>query len=281
MEVTAITTRTGSSLAQQPREVKRTDWSHYFMEAGCLGLFMLAAGLFGVLLEYPNSVVHQALPDTFTRTLLMGVAMGVTLILIVHTPWGKQSGAHMNPAVTLTYLSLGKVSPARALFYVLAQFVGGISGIALAFLIAGPPLGHYRVNFVATQPGETGGAVAFAAEMLISLLMMSTVLWSTNSKRFSRWTPFLAGSLVALFITFESPLSGMSMNPARTLASALAAHQWTALWIYFSAPFAGMLLAASLYRMGPGTQRVYCAKLHHHNNRRCLFNCRYGELHVE
>jgi aquaporin Z len=77
--------------------------------------------------------------------------------------------------------------------------------------------------------------------------------------------------LVALYITFEAPISGMSMNPARTFASAALAHHWTALWIYFTAPLVGMLAAAETYSRINGKRSVACAKLHHANRMRCIF----------
>ena len=82
------------------------------------------------------------------------------------------------------------------------------------------------------------------------------------------------------YISVEAPLSGMSMNPARTFGSALAARLWTALWVYFTAPLVGMLLAAELYRRTRGPERVYCAKYHHRNTQRCIFNCGFDRIDV-
>ena len=72
----------------------------------------------------------------------------------------------------------------------------------------------------------------------------------------------------------------MSMNPARTFASALPAQIWTALWLYFTAPPLGMLLAAELYVRQYGIHKVFCAKLHHHNDKRCIFHCNWKQLSV-
>jgi aquaporin Z len=80
---------------------------------------------------------------------------------------------------------------------------------------------------------------------------------------------------VATYIAVEAPLSGMSMNPARSFASALPAHLWTDFLVYFTAPLLGMLFAAECYVRFPGTRRVLCAKLHHHNNARCIFRCNF------
>ncbi len=207
--------------------------------------------------------------------------MGLTAIGIFYSPWGQRSGAHMNPAVTLTFLSLGKIAPWDAVFYVVSQFLGGIAGVFAANLLIGPPLQHGAVNYVATMPGPDGAGVAFAAEYIISVLMMSMVLWVSNSRRLSRFTPLFAGALVATFITFEAPLSGMSMNPARTVGSAFNAGDWTAVWIYFAAPVGAMLFASVLYRFRRGSHAVFCAKFHHSNNQPCIFKCRYGDLHAQ
>ncbi len=102
------------------------------------------------------------------------------------------------------------------------------------------------------------------------------MLRASNHARLARWTGVLAGLLVAVYIGVESPVSGMSMNPARTLGSALLARVWTALWVYFTAPLAGMLLAAKVFARAGA--RAACAKLHHHNRKRCIFNCNFREV---
>ncbi len=254
----------------------RTHWPEYLIEATLLGLFMVSASVFTMLLEYPGSPAVAALPDAFARRMLIGIAMGLTALALILSPIGKRSGAHFNPAVTLTFWRLGKVQNWDAVFYVIAQFLGGIAGVALVATLAHRLLAHASVNYVATQPGSAGIGPAFAAEFAISFVLMLTILNVSNYPRLSRYTPFFAASLVATFITFEAPLSGMSMNPARTYGSAFVGHVWTALWIYFTAPVLAMQIAALVYRRS--RRVVYCAKLHHHNCARCIFNCAFGEL---
>ena len=142
----------------------------------------------------------------------------------------------------------------------------------------GAALGHPAVNYAATMPGPTGPWIAFGAEFAISFLMITAVLTFSNSKRLTRWTPVIAGTLVATYISIEAPLSGMSMNPARTLGSSVWAASFQALWVYFTAPVLGMLLAARVYVSRHGAHRVFCAKVHHHNEQRCIFRCNYGAL---
>jgi aquaporin Z len=245
------------------------------MEAWGLGTFMVSAGLCTVLVIHPASPLSSL--DPLLQRALIGAMMGLTAVGIIYSPWGRQSGAHLNPAVTLTFFRLGKVARWDAAFYAMAQTLGGLTGVLLVLLLLRTAFADPPVAYVATVPGPDGPVVAFAAEALISFGLMLTVLLTTNSPRLMRFTGLFAGCLVVLYITFEAPLSGMSMNPARTLASALPAHLFDSLWIYLTAPPLGMLLAVEAYRLIRRTPDVVCAKLNHHTHRRCIFRCGYRE----
>src|ERR1043165_7609958 len=93
------------------REALRKHWAESVMEAAGLGIFMVSASVFTILLYHPGSPAIQALPEEFPRRILMGMAMGLTAIGIIYSPWGKQSGAHLNPAVTLTFFPLRTNTP--------------------------------------------------------------------------------------------------------------------------------------------------------------------------
>ena len=253
-------------------------WPEYLMEAAGLGLFMVSACSFGTLLEHPASPVRMALGDATLRRGLMGLAMGLTAAAIIYSPWGKQSGAHLNPSVTFTFWRLGKIETEDAFFYVAAQFAGGAAGVLLARAALGALLDHPLVHYVTTEPGPYSLVAAFAAEFTITLILMSAVLRASNNPRLSRFTGLIAGALVAIYIFVEAPVSGMSMNPARTFASALCAGRWPAVWIYFTAPPLGMLTAAQLFVLRKGAHRVLCAKLHHENDKRCIFRCGYAGM---
>ena len=239
---------------------------------------MVSACSFTVLLEHPASAIRQKLPSAFVRHLLAGIAMGATAIALIYSPWGKRSGAHFNPSVTLTFFRLGRIEPWDACFYVAAQFIGGILGVVFSSLIWGHAISEQNVRYAATLPGERGTGVAFVAEMVISFVMMTMVLNVSNSTQIARFTGIFAGALVATYVTLESPLSGMSMSPARSFASAAPGGLWTSLWIYFTAPPLGMMLAAQVYLWLRGKHAVFCAKLHHDNDKRCIFRCNYQTL---
>ena len=250
----------------------RLHWPEYLMEAGEMSLFMFCTCSFATLLQHPASPVRHIFVSGIVRRALMGLAIGATVIALIMSPWGKRSGGHLNPAMTFAFYRLGKIAPWDALFYGMAQFSGATSGVALAtFLLRGAP-GDGTVRYAVTAPGVYGAAVAFAAELAISFILMITVLLVTNHERLARYTPYFVGSLYALNITFETPLSGMSMNPARTFGPAAYGGYWHTLWIYFVAPTIGMLVAAMVFLRARHAAPPYCAKLHHANNKRCIFH---------
>lgn len=199
----------------------------------------------------------------------MGFAMGATAAILIYSPLGKRSGAHFNPATTLTFFRLGKISGWDALFYMSAQFVGGILGVAIAVLLAGDALATPSVNFVATIPGDTGVFAAFCCEFAIAFVLITAVLYLSQSG-YSQYTGLAAACLVMLYISFESPISGMSMNPARSLGSAFFANNYSSLWIYFLAPTLGMLMAAECHLLVKSDYKA-CAKLHHDHTQHCIF----------
>jgi hypothetical protein len=191
---------------------------------------------------------------------------------------GKAVGSAHESCDHADVLSAGKVEKWDALFYVLAQFAGGVAGTLVAFVALREALAHRAVNFAITRPGMRGIAAAFAAEVFITFLLMTVILNVSNSRRFARFTGFAAGAMVMLFITFEVPFSGMSMNPARSFASDLVGMQWQSIWIYFSAPLVGMLSAAEVFVRSRGLHSVICAKLNHSGNGSCIFRCGYMTL---
>ena len=242
------------------------------MEAAELGLYMFVTCAFATLLQHSSSPVRHLIQNAAARRGLMGLAMGVTIVAIVTSPWGKQSGGHFNPAITVAFYRLGKVEFWDLWFYVAAQFAGAAGGVCVARLLLRGALGDRSVHYAVTAPGAFGAGIAFGAELAISFVLMITILVTTNHARLAPYTPYFAGALIAMYMAFETPLSGMSTNPARTFASALHADYWRALWVYFVAPALGMLAAGEVFLRNRRGFAPYCGKLHHPNNKRCIFH---------
>jgi len=257
-------------------------WPLYLYEGAELAIFMISACCFTVWLFDPAYPVLHLVPDSAVRRLLMGIAMGLTAIGIIRSPMGQRSGAHFNPAITLTYLRLGKIRMWDALFYTIFQFLGGAFGVLLSAIVFGKSIADPSVNYAVTVPGRFGTAAAFFAELFMAALLMAFVLWFSNRPRFASYTSYLVGLLIMFYILLFAPVSGFSINPARTVASALFAHLWTAVWLYFVAPIAGMMLSAELYLRAYGSNSVQCAKLHPIFSYPCPFLCSISHhLHPE
>ncbi len=251
----------------------RNHWPEYLIEGTALGIFMLVAGLVAVLLAVPDLPLLPGIAAALQQRVVAGLVLGLTAIAIIQSPWGRRSGAHLNPAVTLTFWRLGKVKAWDAAFYILAQVAGAAIGVQALVLAFGHGFTDPPVNFIQTLPGPAGTAAAFVAEVCIAAGMMATVLLLSASPRWARWTGLAAGALVAAYIAIEAPISGMSLNPARTLATNVPAMQWDSLWVYLLASPLGMLLAASAIENWRGPRRA-CAKLLHAPDQRCI-HCGY------
>jgi aquaporin Z len=244
------------------------------MEACLLGGFMISACTIAVLVFHPDSsLAALKLPPIIQRA-LMGLGMGLTAIGLFYSPFGRRSGAHINPAMTLVFLRLGRLSGREAAGYMLGQLVGAAAGVALMALILRAWIAHPSVQYVVTKPGPWGLAAAWTGEFVITCLLVTAVMAINRIPRLAPYTGLFVGLLVAGYITLESPISGMSMNPARTFGSALWAEDWTAFWIYLTAPPLGMLTGAELHRrLSRRPASHLCGKLSHSKDDRCIFSC--------
>jgi aquaporin Z len=258
----------------------KRNWPLYICEATELALFMLSACAFTVFLFDPSWPASHWFPSATTRRALMGIAMGITAVLIIQSPMGKRSGAHFNPAITLTYFRLGKVKLWDAVFYVFFQFVGAVLGVAVAAAILGSSLSKPAVNYLVTVPGPYGTAAAFFAELFMATALMAVVLVLSNRVHLAGYVSYLVGVLITLCVFVFAPVSGFSINPARTTGSAFFAGVWTGGWLYFVAPLLGMSAAAEVYVRINGGDRVLCAKLHPDPAFPCPFLCHFpGHRH--
>jgi len=219
----------------------------YLYEALGLGIFMFSAGFFDILIDHPDLTIRKAIHSDMLRRFFIGLTMGGTALLIMYSYFGKKSGAYINPAVTLTYYRLRKINGTDAFFYCLFQFIGGTIGLWLISICMPVLIQHPSINYIVTIPGKEGNLIAFIAEFIISFGLLLMVLIVSNNEKLKNYTPFFVATFITLYITFEAPYSGMSMNPARTFSSSIVANIWTSVWIYFTAPVFAMLFAGEIW----------------------------------
>jgi aquaporin Z len=218
----------------------------YIDEALGLGIFMFSAGFFDALIQYPGLPFRHDLPSALLRRFLVGLSMGLTAFYIFTSPFGRKSGAYINPAITIIRYRLGDIDITDGIFYTLFQFLGGALGMWLVVLLFPRWMESPAINYIVTVPGKSGTAVAFVLEFVLSFILIVVVLVMEKIEKIEKYAPLVVSILITLFITFESPYSGMSINPARTFASDLVAGKWTAFWLYCVAPTSGMWLGTSL-----------------------------------
>lgn len=220
----------------------------YCYEALGLGIFMLSATFFDMLIDHPDLFIRQHISSDIIRRFLIGLMMGLTALFIFNAPFGKKSGAHINPAVTIIRYKLGDISLTDGIFYILFQFIGGAIGVYAVYILFPQLISHPIINYIVTIPGKAGITIAFLMEFFISFFLMVVVLYTKRNKALSKYTSYFVAFLITMYITFEAPYSGMSMNPARTFASAIVANQWNAFWLYCTAPILGMWCAMLLFK---------------------------------
>jgi aquaporin Z len=241
----------------------RKNWIHYLQEALGLGVFMVSACYFSVLLWADHGAWRETIPDNLTRSVIMGLFMGATALLIFYSPLTSPSGSQINPAVTLTFLRLGKMCQWDAVFFILFQFSGGILAVYIMQQLLGHPLTDAPVKAAITIPGQGGIVKALFMEFSIAFTTMTMVLFTSQHSTLKKYTRLFSGVLVCGWVIIAGPVSGFGMNPARSFASSLIANVWTASWLYMFVPIAGMLLAAELFLL------IY----HRHNNPPNIFHC--------
>lgn len=219
-----------------------------------------------------GSPVVTAIPSADLRRLLTGALVGCVIAGIVYSPVGRISGGHLNPAVTLAFLRLGKITWRGAAGYVAAQVAGATLGAVVVFLAWGRHA--TSIDLGVTEPGVGGTWAAAAVEAAMTFLLVTLILNFVDRPLLMPFTGAAVGLLVLWLVFAGAPVSGTSLNPARSLGPALVSRIWPHLWIYLIAPPVGALAAAVLYRRKRHT--VACAKLMHDDTYACHFlDCHY------
>jgi aquaporin Z len=251
----------------------RRNLSAYLSEFAGTAL-MLFIGVSAVAFMWAPGSPVPVIENGALRRLLTGIMFAGGATAVVYSPLGQISGGHINPAVTLAFWRLGKVPTRDAVIYTVVQFLGALAGAYAAGLAWGPLT--TGVQYAVTVPGEGYNAFgAMVAEAFITFLLVFTIFVCVNKPKIAPKTGLIAGSLVAFLVMVEAPVTGTSLNPARTLGPAILASNYTALWAFFVGPVVGALLAVGAYRGQVGAKTV-CAKLYHTEKYPCPFDsCDY------
>ena len=152
------------------------------MEGTEISVLMLSTCISGTLLYSRDSPLNNLALSPSVRSLLMGTAVAITAFLVITSPLGRRSGAHMNPAITGAFFWLGRVHRWDAAFYVAAHFLGAVVGVLVARKILGMQLSAPPVQYLMTVPGMYGSPAALLAVFALSAVLMGVVLYSSNHR---------------------------------------------------------------------------------------------------
>ena len=234
-------------------------WREWLAEFVGTGL-LIVGGLGAVTLDFgSHSPIAPLLPSHSLRLLLTGALFAGTGSLIAVSPLGRVSGAHINPAVSLAFWLSGKMHHHDVVVYVAAQCVGAFLGVMVLRLGWSD---FATVGYGVTQPGLSMSPFeALLIEVAMTAGLVVTILLFVSSMGTARWTPLAVWVVVTLLVWQGAPLTGTSLNPARSLAPALAAWQLSNLWIYLVGPMAGSIVATAIVvagiRLRPATAKLF------------------------
>jgi aquaporin Z len=234
-------------------------WALYLSELVETALLVLIGLSLVILMFGTGTPMARLIPSEGLRRLVTGFLFGTTGACIALSPVGKVSGAHINPAVTLAFRLMGKLDLQTTLGYVGAQLIGAVVGSLPLFLWGA--MGK-SVAFGATLPGPgTTLSTALLGEVVTTFAMVALLAVFLGFRTIRPFTPAIFPPLYAIMVWAESPLSGTSTNPARSLGPSVISGQWQGWWIYWVGPIVGILaavLACSLL-----AKRIEVAKLYH------------------
>lgn len=246
-------------------------WGEYIAELLGTAIVILV-GLSAVVFNMSEDLpLAKLLPNSSWRLLLTGTIFAGSGSLVAISPLGKLSGGHLNPSVSFAFWLQGKMHRHDFVAYVIAQFIGAIAGEALLIAVWGSHA--QNVNNGMTIPGQ-GYALwyVFLAEVLITFLLVLLIFIFVSSKPLMRWTPLMTWFVVAMMVWKESPISGTSLNPARSFAPALLSGVWQDQWLYAIAPPLGALAGVIGFRLLTfGEREILTGKLFHVPHYRCIF----------
>lgn len=253
------------------RRQGRLHWIEYGAEL--LGTAILVfVGLSAVVFDFAEGLpMEHLIPNQSIRLLITGLVFAGSGSLVAISPLGKRSGAHINPAVSLAFWLQGKMHHYDIGGYIIGQFIGAIIGAAFLVLVWGKYATSVRNGM--TLPGQNYSIMdAFLAEVLMTFLLVLSIFIFVSSYRLMRWTPLMTWLLVATMVWLEAPVSGASMNPARSIGPALVSCLWQNQWLYCIAPLLGAMLAVGGFRLVTiGERDILTCKLFHVPRYRSIF----------
>jgi len=248
------------TVPQEPR----TPWELFLSEMIGTGLLLLGGLSLVIFMFGAGNPIAELLPSRTTRMVISGFLFGSIGALIALSPVGDVSGAHINPAVTLGFLLMGKFKPRVAFGYVVAQLTGSLLGSLP--LLAWGKMGR-SIDFGSSLPGQGYSAwTVLFGEVATTFGLIASLCVFLAIRELRRFTPAMIPFLYAIMVPLEAPISGTSTNPARSLGPAIVSGNFDGWWIYWVGPFLGAV--AAIFACSFLASRIEVAKVYHFDSDR-------------
>lgn len=243
---------------------KGFSWRLYLSEFVGTGLLIFLGLNLVIFMFGAGSIMGELIPSVKVRQAITGFLFGSIGAGIALSPVGRESGAHINPVVTMAFWLFKKIDHHTALWYVIAQMLGGIAG-ALPLVWWGER--GESISFGATLPGAGFPiTTVLLGEIITTFTMVSLLIIFLGFRETRRYTPAIFPILYCIMVPLEADISGTSTNPARSLGPALVSGAWQGWWIYYAGPFIGALLASLACSFM--AKRIGVAKIYHFDSDR-------------
>ena len=203
-----------------------------------------AIGTFALVFAGPGAAAVDAESGGAVSGVGIGMSFGLIVMVMIFA-LGHISGCHINPAITVAFRTLGRISTGRALGYIAAQLVGAVLAALAIIAIVGD-----AGDAGATTPHINGASAALWSELILTFFLAFVVFAvATDARAQGAFAAIAIGGYVGFAATGWGPVANASLNPARSFGPAVAAGVWEAHWVYWVGPIAGALLAAAVYEL--------------------------------
>jgi aquaporin Z len=236
---------------------------------------MMTIGISAIVLNFGTQFMQDMIPSFSVRLLLTGVLFAGGATFVVYSPVGRISGAHINPAVSFAFLLEKKLGVREFVVFSFMQILGSIIAAIMALLVWSE--NARKVNLGMTLPGKGYSiGLVFLIEVFIAFLLINLIFYFLHRRNLTRLTGVAVGLLIAVLVFLTAPITGTSLNPARSIGPAFASFNFSYLWLYITAPILGSFVAVTIHKKIAFLHGPLCAKLNHQRkDKRCLYDCNF------
>ena len=209
---------------------------------------LMVAGISAISLNFGDQAYLTSLiPDVMIRFALAGAGFGIGVVIVAYSVLGQTSGGHLNPALTIAFWMQEKIETRKLAPYIASQCMGSMAGTWLVAMMM-PDLSSsvgYGVTSVASNitPG-----VAILLEALLMMIFVLMIFWMTSCHDRSRYTGWCVLAYLMIFVPLGAPLTGTSINPARSIGPAIYSSNYTNLFVYVIGPLTGAVTSTLIAR---------------------------------